>query len=104
MNFMSDSSFSWQDPSNIRPSRLTSLGVLAALAWLMISILQEDPVLFLTLGGLNFLLMLIVRIQARKKNQMDNEGGIFGYLVVFLMFSLWNFRNGIISKPTMFGV
>ncbi len=82
---MSDKSFSWQDPSNIRPSRLTGLGVLFALAWIMISILQEDPNLFLALGALNFLLMLTVRVQARKNRQMDNEGGIFGYLVTWML-------------------
>ncbi|MHA2109794.1 MAG: hypothetical protein ACW99R_18970, partial [Candidatus Hodarchaeales archaeon] len=96
---MSDTSFQWQDPTNIRPSRLTGLGVLFALLWIMISILQEDPNLFVFLGGLNLLLMFTLRIQARNKRQMENEGGIFGYLVIWtLSYFIYNQKDALVSS------
>ena len=71
--------------SSINPSKLTGLGVLLALCWLMVSILKGEPSLFALLGGLNLLIMVSVRITARKNHQMDNEGGIFGYLVTWIL-------------------
>ncbi|MHA1978686.1 MAG: hypothetical protein ACW98I_17420 [Candidatus Hodarchaeales archaeon] len=96
---MSDRSFQWQDPSKIRPSRLTGLGVLFALLWVMVSILQENPNLFVLLGGINFLIMFTVRIQARKNQQMENEGGTFGYLVIWtLTYFIYNQKDVLVPS------
>ncbi|MHA1944610.1 MAG: hypothetical protein ACW97W_00810 [Candidatus Hodarchaeales archaeon] len=74
-----------QVSSKMSLSKLTSLGALLALSWLMVSILNGEPILFVLLGGLNLLIVGSARINARKKNQMENEGGIFGFLVLWLL-------------------
>ena len=74
-----------QVSSKMSLSKLTSLGALLALSWLMVSILNGEPLLFALLGGLNLLIVGSARIEARNKNQMENEGRIFGFLVLWLL-------------------
>ena len=75
----------WQESTNINPSKLTGIGVLLALSWLMVSILKGDPNLFTLLGAFNLIIMINVRIRARKNSQMEIEGGIFGFLVTWVL-------------------
>jgi hypothetical protein len=83
-------------------SKLTSLGALLALSWLMVSILNGEPILFALLGGLNLLIVGSARINARKKNQMENEGRIFGFLVLwFLTYFFYADKEAIISDLSL---
>ncbi|MHA1967181.1 MAG: hypothetical protein ACW964_05210 [Candidatus Hodarchaeales archaeon] len=71
--------------SDIKPDWLTSLGIFLALAWLFITFLQEDPILFLSLGGLNLIIMIYSRFISRKNQGLELEGGITGYLITWLL-------------------
>ncbi len=71
--------------SDIKPNWLTSLGILLALVWLLITFMQEDPNLFLILGGLNLIVMIYSRFISRKNQGLELEGGITGYLITWLL-------------------
>ena len=66
-----------------RPSSATGVGVFFAICWIVISIIQGEPLHFIIFGGLNLTVMILTRISAKKNNKMDSEGRIFGFLVLW---------------------
>jgi NAD(P)-dependent dehydrogenase (short-subunit alcohol dehydrogenase family) len=64
---------------------MTTLGVLFALAWLLITFLQEDPMLFTFLGIINLSITVLSRFQARRHDILELEGKIIGFLIIWLL-------------------
>ncbi|WP_455464419.1 hypothetical protein [Candidatus Hodarchaeum mangrovi] len=94
---MSLESFKKSDFQEFQPSRLTTIGVILALLWLLITFLQEKPELFILLGSLNFLIMVFLRIRAQRKSQIGLEGGTQGYLMVWLITSwIYNQKSALV--------
>lgn len=75
--------------AKIKPGWLTTLGVFLALGWLFITFLQENPGIYLLFGGLNLIIMILSRYIIRKKQALEMEGGIAGYLVIWLIASFF---------------
>ncbi|MFX0124872.1 MAG: SDR family oxidoreductase [Candidatus Hodarchaeota archaeon] len=76
---------SLRDLSIIKHRSLTTLGILFALIWLLITFLQEDPMLFIFLGGFNLFITIISRIQARRHETLELEGKIIGFLIIWVL-------------------
>ena len=76
---------SLRDISTIKSRSLTTLGILFALAWLLITFLQEDPRLFVFLGGVNLFITIISRIRARTHETLELEGKIIGFLIIWVL-------------------
>ncbi len=86
--------------SKIKPNWLTSLGIFFALGWLFITFLQEDPLLYLILGGLNLITMVLSRFIIRKRQGLELEGAITGYLITWLIASFfYQQKESLISLP-----
>ena len=84
--------------SDIKPNWLSSLGILLALAWLLITFMQEEPNLFLVLGGINLIVMIYSRFISRKNQGLELEGGITGYLLTWLLaFIFYQQKEFVIS-------
>jgi NAD(P)-dependent dehydrogenase (short-subunit alcohol dehydrogenase family) len=80
-----------KDFSKVKPTWLTTVGILLALSWLLITLLQEDPEFYLLLGGLNLITTVLARFVARKKDALELEGGVIGFLVSWVLaFFIYN--------------
>ncbi|MFX1283004.1 MAG: SDR family NAD(P)-dependent oxidoreductase [Promethearchaeota archaeon] len=89
---------SLDQPLKIKPKWLTTLGILFALGWIIITISQQNPLIFLVMGGLNLLTTITSRIIARKKNALELEGGIMGFLVAWIIcFGIYGQKNAILD-------
>ncbi|MFX0211133.1 MAG: hypothetical protein ACFFDT_34455, partial [Candidatus Hodarchaeota archaeon] len=85
-------------PLKIKPRWLTTLGILFALGWIIIAFSQQEPLIFLAVGGLNLITMIISRIVARKKNALELEGGIMGFLITWIIcFGIYVQKNAILG-------
>jgi len=80
-----------KDFSKVKPTWLTTIGILLALSWLLITLLQEDPGFYLLLGGLNLFTTILARFVARKNDALGLEGGVIGFLMTWVLaFFIYN--------------
>lgn len=90
--------YSSRNKGRFKPNWLTSLGVILALLWIFIAFNQDDPLLFLAIGGLNIITTIISRAVVRSKNALESEGGIIGFLITwFIAFFLYQTKGGVIN-------
>lgn len=75
--------------AKMKPNWLTVFEVFLALGWLFITFLQENPEIYLLFGGLNLITMVLLRYIIRQKQALEMEGGIAGYLVLWVITSFF---------------
>ena len=88
--------------AKMKPNWLTTISVFLGLGWLFITFIQEKPEIFLLFGGLNLITMVLSRYIIRKKQTLEMEGGVAGYLVMWLI-TLFFYQNkgSIITLPVL---
>lgn len=95
---MQQRSRNWESPSRKAHSRIFYLFVFAKPLWLLTTFLQSEAGLFLAVGALSLVFTIIARLIATRKKEIDVSGGVFGFMLAWLIaYYFYDNKSGIFS-------
>ena len=83
--FSFNKSDKWSNQFSRQQSSYAYIGIFLLLLWLLTTFIQADAGIFLTIGFLSLIFTIVSRFFAKRSQEIEVGGGVFGFLIVWLI-------------------
>ncbi len=87
-----------------KTSRLSYIGIILLLLWLLTTFINMNPEIYLLIGGTSLLFTLGNRMSSKRREDIDVGGGVLGYLLVWIIAQFFYTRESELVSSTDFQV